>query len=106
MPVDLIVADLSSSEEPLAPKGPEVPENPKQRAGRKRSREELDAQIASRTSEKHVRSLLGRRCGCKRNQNCFAQFTPDASFTELKDYLGHWHDLHKLDQDQFVAWKK
>ena len=107
MPIDLVVADLSGSDEPLAPEGPEAPDQSKPKAARrKRSREELDAQIATRSSDQRIRFLLGRQCGCKRNKNCFAQFIPADNFSALKEYLGHWHDLHKLDQDHFVAWKR
>ena len=105
MPVDLVIADLSGSDEPPALEIPEAASrSPKQGVRRKRSREEIEAQVAARTSDQRIRSLLGRQCGCKKGKNCFSQFIPEATYTALNEYLCHWHDLHKLDQDQFVAW--
>ena len=103
MPLALVVKELSDDDEPLAPEGQvavvkAVPQPKPQ--GRKRVREAVEAKATNLASDKHVRSLLGRQCRCKK---CLSQFVPNGAFNELKEYLTHWHDLHKLDQDQFVA---
>lgn len=69
---------------------------------RKRVRGDRSLQ-EERSTEQFLRSVLGRKCGCKK-QNCFSQFLDGKTFESLQSYRAHYYDLHKLDQDSFVLW--
>ena len=94
MPVASVVETLSDDDaEADAPKEPGTSSSKKRRLSRP-SREE-------KTTEEHLRSVLGRECWCSKKR-CLQQFIEPAKFSSLLEYIRHWHQLHKMDQDQFV----
>lgn len=96
MPIQRQVSDLTDASDSdsfeAAPKGQRA-------ASSGQKRKQLTP--AERSSEGHLRSVLGRECGCKR-KTCFQQFIFEPAFSELSNYRCHWYELHKLDQDQFA----
>ena len=101
MPVAVNVDQLSDDSGVDAPKEPPEP-SPKVKPPRKgRSAKEKAAAKLEKASPEHLRSLLNRICPCKK-RTCNSQFAENSKYVALKDYLSHWHDLHKLDQDNFV----
>lgn len=98
MPEKLAVneSDLTESESELEAPAPKEPTAPK----RKRAKVVRSSKLEL-GGEEHLRVLAGRQCKC-RKQNCFSQFLEPDSFQKLKDYKRYWHELHKLDQDQFA----
>lgn len=103
MPLSAAVDQLSDDSPSAAP--PEQSDGaPKAPRKRKRSVGDRDAEKLKKSSEEYLRSLLGRRCSCKK-ANCFQQFTEPETFSKLQDYRRHWLSLHKLDQDAFVIWQ-
>lgn len=96
MPIQRQVSDLTDASDSdsfeAAPKGQRA-------ASSGQKRKQLTP--AERSSEGHLRSVLGRECSCKR-KTCFQQFIFEPAFSELSNYRCHWYELHKLDQDQFA----
>lgn len=103
MPLSNVISKASSdSETEVVSKKPEAKptSEPEPRASRKRVRGDRSLQ-EERSTEQFLRSVLGRKCGCKK-QNCFSQFLDGKTFESLQSYRAHYYDLHKLDQDSFV----
>ena len=98
MPEKLAVdeSDLTESESELEAPAPKEQAAPK----RKRAKVVCSSKLEL-GGEEHLRVLVGRQCKC-RKQDCFSQFLETEAFQKLKDYKRYWHDLHKLDQDQFA----
>ena len=106
MPVcDVNVLSESEGDGDVIPEPPAPP--PVSRKGRKRSFS--DGEV-SPTHDKtkmdpatRLRQILGVRCKCKK-RDCLREFAEDPVFQQLKDYRSSYFNLHKLDQDHFVAY--
>ena len=100
MPCGNVVV-LSESDEDREKLIPDPPALARPRPKRKR----ISGLTSQDDSEKRLRSILGRRCKCKR-RDCFREFAGADDFSKLLSYRTTYFALHKLDQDHFVPWRQ
>ena len=99
------ISELSDSDQDSCAAPPRPPEAAREECCRKRrrSKSNVAGDVPVVDQCKRLRSILAKRCPCKRAQ-CRVPLCKGQAFDELLAHRVRYLELHKLDQDHLVPW--